>query len=55
LKVVTIIVFLTLIAITKGFEVSYRQADPPRKHTVRKRQRVETGVRWIAPSHELLN
>ena len=42
LKVVTIIVFLTLIAITKGFEVSYRRANPPRKHTVRKRQRVET-------------
>ena len=53
LKVVTIIVFLTLIAITKGFEVSYRRANPPRKHTVRKRQRVEQhGMEFLPPSQD---
>jgi hypothetical protein len=38
LKVVTITLFLTLIAITKGFKGSYWQASLPRKQWVRKKQ-----------------
>ena len=51
LKVVTIKVFQTLIATTKGLNVSNRRADPPRKRRYSK----DMGKRWQAKPTTLGN